>query len=285
VVFLLFVFFLKTKTENFNNSTGQESLAYSNLSVGDLVDKDTDGDGVLDWEEGLWGTDLTKKDTNNDGVEDGVEIAKRKTSAGIEDNTNTIEENLTQTDKFSRELFSTIAALNQAGTVNQNTVDKLTNSLVEQIQNPIVKKVFTLSDLKVSSDNSVQAFKNYNNAMNNIYTKYPIKGNVVDILQEFVNNGENVNVEALSKLDPIIQQTKKFINEMIKVSAPSEISQLHLDIINALERLMENLSDIKFYASDPIIAMGGMSKFEENTDLLQSAVVEMANTIEEKLNS
>ena len=53
-------------------------LSYGNAIVGDLVNRDTDGDGLLDWEESLWDTDPNNKDTNGDGVSDSVEIAKIK---------------------------------------------------------------------------------------------------------------------------------------------------------------------------------------------------------------
>ncbi len=36
---------------------------------------DTDGDGLLDWEEALWGTDPKNKDTDRDGTSDGEEVA------------------------------------------------------------------------------------------------------------------------------------------------------------------------------------------------------------------
>ena len=38
------------------------------------LDKDTDGDGLKDWEELLWKTDPNKMDTDGDGTPDGEEI-------------------------------------------------------------------------------------------------------------------------------------------------------------------------------------------------------------------
>src|SRR5690606_29956249 len=35
---------------------------------------DTDGDGLRDWEESLWGTDLNEPDTDRDGMGDGEEV-------------------------------------------------------------------------------------------------------------------------------------------------------------------------------------------------------------------
>ena len=83
-------------------------LAYDTTILEDLMNKDTDGDGLLDWEEGLWGTSPDKKDTNDDGVPDNTEIAKLKTelrqNTGGDVSVIQNEENLTQTDKFSRSI-------------------------------------------------------------------------------------------------------------------------------------------------------------------------------------
>ena len=84
MVFVLVVFVLKNKDSlglaGKENGTEEMGLIYGNEILENLITRDTDLDGVLDWEEGLWGTDPTKKDTNDDGVFDGVEIAKLKTA-------------------------------------------------------------------------------------------------------------------------------------------------------------------------------------------------------------
>ena len=151
VIFLLVVFLLKTQNEQSRDASNKlkEDLAYGELTVGDLINRDTDGDGALDWEEGLYGTDLNKKDTNDDGILDSAEIAKLKSETMLSsENTNAEPENLTQTDKFARELFSTIATLNQAGQIDQATIDKLSSSLTEQIQN-LLNILFLISFLSL----------------------------------------------------------------------------------------------------------------------------------------
>jgi hypothetical protein len=290
IVFLAVIFFLKNQS-NYKNQASQDAvLAYGNLAVKDLVEKDTDLDGIQDWEEGLWGTDPTKKDTNDDGTPDNVEIARMKTERQLagEDgqiNLSPEEENLTQTDKFSRELFTTVAALNQTGQVDQNTVDTLTTSLVEKIKNPEIRKTFIISDILTTEDNSLAAFQQYNTAVNNLYTQNPINGNALDILQEFVGDGENININALTKLDPILNQTKSFIDGMLKIKVPSSIAPLHLDITNSLQRLVENLTDLQLFESDPVIAMSAMSKYEENTALLEASAKKMSDVITNKFGN
>ncbi|MEX2052408.1 MAG: hypothetical protein WD991_01775, partial [Candidatus Paceibacterota bacterium] len=107
IAFVVVLFFLnnrdlferKIKTDNGLTYQGNDILA-------DLVGRDTDGDGISDWEESLWGTDPTKKDTDLNGVSDGDEIAELKRQAGMTGGENESQSDLSQTDKFSRELFA-----------------------------------------------------------------------------------------------------------------------------------------------------------------------------------
>lgn len=285
------LFFLKTKSvfKNENNKIEQGAgLAYSNEILGDLVSRDTDLDGVLNWEESLWGTDPTKRDTNDDGMSDSVEIEKIKSltmQSEQGESSLTKTENLTETDKFSREFFSTIATLNQNGAMDQATVDKLSSSLAEKIKNSPPRKIFKFSDLKIIEDNSLQAVKSYDNALDNIYKKYPVQGNAMNILQEFITYEDNVNVDTLTKLNPIIEQTGKIIDALVKMSVPQSLASLHLNFTNGLQRLVENLNDIKLYDTDVVIALSAISQYEKNTTLLASANNNLGNAIKQKLSN
>ena len=115
MLFLVALLFLKTTSE-FKNTANQEQnangLAYGNAVIEDLVNRDSDLDGILDWEEGLWGTDPAQAETTP-GIPDSVAVNKLKGELG--ENTGTAsqggqtaeaEENLTETDKFSDEPLS-----------------------------------------------------------------------------------------------------------------------------------------------------------------------------------
>lgn len=278
------LFFLKNKSEYKNGPVQSTGLAYNNQTVGDLVNKDTDRDGILDWEEGLWRTDPTKVDTDNDGEPDSTEITKLKgipaslnESISLQD-----EERLTETDKFSRELFTTVAALNQTGGMDQDTINKLSVALTSKIQDPRVGKIFSSKDIKVTgNDNAdVQA---YNNSLENLSKKYKVvfkygyEGvsfsfgiNVGQILEKYTSNGEDLSI--MSELDPIIKETSLIVDEMANMIVPKKFANDHLGIINAFEALTENLSEIKLIEEDPILAFGAISNFEDFVDALQGNI-------------
>lgn len=295
-VLFLVVLFLAKNTSVFKNTVnfvkGGDGLTYDTIAIGDLVNKDTDGDGILDWEEPLWGLDPTTKETTP-GVPDSSVIKKLKAEQGFNASTagegGDYTENLTETDKFSRELFSTIASLNQSGAMDMATAEQISTALAERIRNSTPRKVFTLSDIKTTSDNSVTAIKKYVSLVDaldsNLKKKYPAKGTIEEILQKFIIDGNNVDVTVLKDLDPNIKQAQEGISEMLKIPVPSELAQIHLDLINAVERLMENLLDFQLFETDPIVAMSGMSKYEENINLYTLAFETFINTMRNKLNA
>ncbi len=289
VLFVISLFLLNStsvfKNEKFAGA-GSSGLSYDNEILGDVIERDSDEDGIQDWEESLWGTDPTKKDTNDDGVRDDVEIQKMKLAgapgeAGAEPS----EESLTETDKFSREFFSTVATLTQAGEMDQATVDQLSASLAEHIQNSPPKKIYTILEIKIQKDDSAQAVKNYDAALEAIYKKYPFQKGVVSVLEEFWIDENNVNAEALAGLDPLIEQTSKIIGELTKTNVPQSLAPLHLEFVNGFERLMENMEDMKLYDSDPILALAAISQYEKNITALEEIVGRLANAVKARSNS
>lgn len=289
VLFLVVLFLIKNtsifkNSVNFIRGNNQEGLVYGTAKVGDLISKDTDRDGVLDWEEALMGLDPTKKETVP-GVPDNTTASKLRTEkVDSADGSIASEENLTQTDKFSRELLSTITSLGQNGAMDQDTIEQISTSLADKIQSSVQRKVFTTGDLKIINDNTTKAIQNYKNTLNAMQKKYPDNGDVLDILQRFIIDENTIDVTVLGELDPIIIQAQKMRDDILKMSVPQSLAPLHLNVLNGGQKLVENLSDIRLFDTDPILAMGAISVCEENINSFQSASISLVNAINKKLN-
>lgn len=287
-VLFVVVLFISNNTTIFKNQSRADGLVYNgNEKVGDLINRDTDLDGVPDWQESLFGTDPTKKDTDDDGIPDNIEIARRNgedlQNGELNLNVEGLE-NLTETDKFSRELFSTVATLNQAGSIDQATIDKLSESLVLNMQNfGNDRKVFLYSDLKIVKPDSVSAIQTYNTSLNNISNKYPVKYTALDVLQKFRIDENNVDESVLVELDPIIKQTNNTISDMAKMNVPESLALSHLGFLNALQKFSENLNNIKMYDADPIVAISAINQYEASTTELETSADKLTNTINQKL--
>ena len=295
IVFLVLVFFskygfgFKKHVENPSLSAGNEYLN-SELTLASLVNRDSDLDGVLDWEEGLWGMDPKKSDSDENGVLDKDEIIKLKEEASSQQGESSLylpedEENLTETDRFSRELFSTVAALNQAGVVDQSTIDKLSESLVEQMGITASKKIFTIADIKIIDDNSTQAIKKYESALGSLYQQHIIETDVYGILAESLTSEGDIDINALNKLDPIIGHFRGIIKGMVGMSVPRSLSLAHLEVLNDFQKVMENISNIKLVDSDIIIAMSAISQYESADEKLKYSIQGLIDAINQKLSN
>lgn len=289
VIFLVVVFVIKTKpfTKKDISNTQIPNLIGTE-TIKELALKDTDGDGVTDWEESLWGTDFTKIETTP-GIKDGDAINKLKLEKQGQNSSQGLstlnEENLTETDKFAREFFTTIAVLNQSGEVDQNTVDKLSEELTNRITNTPQRKIYTEKDIVVNSTETVTSFKKYSDAITGIYAKNKMSYTVYDVLQKFIIDEENVNVEALEELNPIIQKTENIINGMLKLSTPTSLARTHLDLINSLEKLKENITDIKLYDTDVILSLSAIGQYENNASTLQTTIDNLTMKLALKLSN
>ncbi len=256
------------------------SLIYGDETVKDLVIKDTDGDSIPNWEESLWGTDPTKKETTK-GIPDADAIAKLKAEQEVsgEKTINTDDSNLTQTDKFSREFFTTVTTLSQNGALDQATVDKLGSSLADRIQNTTPRKVFSVAEIKNTENDSLENIKNYAITLGALFKKYTVTVSVSDILSESITSDGNINVSVLNKLDPVIKDISEIINGMKIMKVPPSFVYLHLDTLNGFEKVMENLSDIKLVDSDTLVAISAISQYQKNDDDLKASTSKLINAL------
>ncbi len=293
ILFLAGIFLSKNKTIFQKNEGDAElsetdGLAYTNSSIGDLVNKDTDGDEVLDWEEGLWGTDPTKKDTDGDGIMDDKEIEKLKSETVGNDSTYVSTESnkkLTETDKFSDQFFATIAALSQNGALDETTIDQVTTKLAESIGNSNPSKIYTIKNIKVQNDESKAVMQEYNIKLQALQAKYPLNENVEAILSESVQDNGEIDATVFKKFDPIINQLNGIVKGMLVISPPKSLALLHVVVINGFQKLSDNLTAIKMVDTDTIVAFGAINQYEKNSANLEQYVNKLLALINQKLNN
>lgn len=262
----------------------KSGLAYESALIEDILKKDTDGDTVLDWEESLWGLDPTKSETTP-GTPDSTVVNKLRAEgsvAGASGEGGSYEENLTETDKFARELFSTVTALEQSGALDEETAERMASSLAKSIENSVQGKIYTRTDIYIVPDN-ITAVKTYNTGLNNIFIPSTVSYSITDVFAKFIGDGAEVNPEALKELDPIIKEFDLKTKAVLKLPTPESLVVYHINFLNALQRVSQSLSQIKLYESDSLVALGALSQYDESASSLDLAILNLQNTIAQKL--
>ena len=98
-------------------------------------------------------------------------------------------------------------------------------------------------------------------------------------MQEFAPDDGTVNPAALDKLTPIITQTKARIAAMLKMSVPVSLVPLHLALLNAGEKLIEDLQNMQLFNTDVVVSLGAASQYENDSANFAAAVTNLNNAI------
>ncbi len=250
---------------------------------------DSDGDGLLDWEEVFRGTDPKKADTDGDGTPDGKEIELRRNplipapndyvrTFGEPDQLATVsKEELTESEKLIRGMLTAII-------YNPNPTDKnIANKITQGIANSIKEKgqefpnIYSLSQIKTVPETEAN-LKTYGNTVGGILknSKELEKENnaVLLVIAQGLKDGKTSTFDGF---DPIIKSNKDQISALLKVSVPEDMAQLHVFLLNSMENVSFSIGNLKFLISDPLKGLIGMQQYKTSLQNRTTAREKVSN--------
>lgn len=256
------------KTTIFSKDTIAENQQASS-KIGDIVNKDTDGDGVSDWEESIRGTDPNKVDTDDDGVSDFAEIEQlRAQESGSEQNTTE-----TETSIFAKQLFTTVASLQESGNLNEESASKIINQASLSAQKNVQKTFFTKEQLTISPKLTGKTFEKNTTAIlvkNNV--TYESLQKIFAILGTLPDTGEVEGTTIIQDLLVIDTSFKKALGELLKNPVPAQSTETYLKFLNTLQYISENISDMTLIETNPIVSFSAITVYPENI----SSIIEIS---------
>ena len=272
-----------------NDETADPALAINEESikniVSDTVSFDTDNDGLKDWEEVLLKTDPKNPDSDGDGTNDGDEVNQNRNPlvVGPDDSigetsegklaiaSEPIIESKTVTEDFAVELFSGYLELKNAGTLTTYTGDQLIDEVVNKAVKDTVTQTYTLKDLSVVKEPSIETISTYDTEFTHILRPDPSAENDVVVLKRIV---ETENIEELSILDTSIKRYEKIVSEMLLLTVPEPIAKEHINATNALAAVTENIRGMRTVFVDPLRALINVKEYTENESVfIQNMIV------------
>ena len=283
-VVIFVIFFMSSSGENFITGDKEENsaLKIENQTIISLIQNDSDGDGIADWEEALWGTDKNKKITFND-MPDATYIENKKKELKIESSIN--ETKLTETEKFAREFFSSYSAMKSSGQVDNNTINSFSNALGQKIVNPALIDYYKETDIKTSALDNFATKQKYYQDMQNLFKSYQSVGlgDELDIIsKELASNSANGtagNIDQDSKLSTIANAYQDFAKKIMEMSVPSSFVQYHLQIANTSNNTGISVSSMGKIIDDPIVGLSGLSQYQKYSDDLVKAVANLETAL------
>jgi ferredoxin-fold anticodon binding domain-containing protein len=262
------------KTSFLSSGNKERKLATQKLTINELIQKDTDEDGIPDWEESLWGTDPNSKTTFGNTL-DSEYIENKKKLLNLKNTAET--ENLTETDKFAREFFTTFTAMQASGEVDKETINNFSNAMGQKIIDPNLINIYTENDVKTDSQKSITK---YYDEISSLFEKAKKAGIGEELLIISNNLTINPNENTMeSNLTRIAEAYKTFAKDVINTKAPSTLSNYSLRIANNAYNTGVSVSNMSKTISDPIIGISGLAQYQKYSEDLISVAEELANAL------
>lgn len=272
----IFIFVISTlffgKSSFLKHKKTTSVLTTQNLTLNQLLQRDSDGDGVMDWEEGLWGTDPNKTKTFD--IPDSEYIKSKRQTAQMEGEI-AATNGLTETDKFAQQFFASLAALKQSGQLDETTIKNLSTSLGQEMADSTLINAYTLQNIKIDpSDNKTTQESYYLNA-GNLFEKYKEKGvgDELEIAGTLVASG--TNTESENKLNTIANYYQEYAEKMLTISVPQSLSVYHLRIINSSNNTGIAVRNMAKISTDPVVGLSGVSQYQKYSGELIDTVGEL----------
>ncbi len=251
----------KNKTEEISTYTAPTSTA--NLVAGTIdTYKDSDGDGLKDWEEALWGTDPK--------VADAAKINKKEPLAAKK------PENLTATDKLARSFFSQYMNLKEVGLQNDKDVQQRTvQNLVDTNIQPVTPQQYSDASVKISQQATI---RDYGNSIATIIkTNTLAKRSEINMLRDALSTE---NPRFIEELKPSVQGYKNMTRELINLNVPPAAAGVHLRLINAVSGISFVVEAFSKTFTDPVSSIQGLAIFQASFDKLVASFVEVAKLLQ-----
>lgn len=261
VLLILLLTSLKGSTGTFD----AKGLFSEGATVSDLVTQDSNKNGIADWEESLWGFD-----PNGDGAANKKAIDERKAANRLlVADEEIVSTSGTANDALSRNLVSTILALQQSGTLTQEALTNLATSLGDSIDaHHADVPHYMQSDMTIRDD--AGAKQSYATAMLELAQDYDEVGfgsELAIIGLAFDTNNEVL----LENLGPIADGYIAFGKDVLALSTPREAAVYALALANASVQMGVYLRQVQGLHDDVLSGMVGLNDYIEASKMSDHA--------------
>lgn len=259
---ILAAYFLVPKLYTLIKEVSIPKVPTSNLSVtlptGDPTTRDSDGDGVLDWQEIAVGLDPQNPVTKN-GTPDMQTFETLKAQVGVALFANE-EAQVTDTDKVSLTIYDTLAkdSIENNGIAIDTTQAVTGQELINYITAQRARiKTFSQKDLSVVQG-TMENNEAYAKAMKPILADTPETKNAPKLIAAYLDGTAD-----RSKILPFVNALKKKITPLQTVPVPSSAASIHLEILNAFQGIAQVLDEYDHTNTDPTSKISATSLVQD----------------------
>ena len=250
--------------------------------------RDTDNDGLPDWEESLYGLDPNNAHSFSPTMTDGQAVAQglvkpkflTQTASSTENSTDVLPDGINAapgslTEQFSQSLLTQYLSQSDG---TEPTPDQITTFAQTAMQtfalNHAHVDAYSLGQVSTGGTGS-DALKQYAASAEKALAANTVNTDESEI--SYYSDAINKNdPAALKKVSEIGAAYTGLAPALMLVPVPEEAQQAHLEIANAAARLGGDITDLSMMNSDPLRAYLGLAQYDTDATALATGFSDMA---------
>lgn len=248
--------------------------------------RDTDGDGLPDWQEALYGTDPNNPQSAVPGVLDGDAVAQGliqpKVATQEEEETDidsipgTIAAPNTLTDRFAQAFLTQYLQNRGANVPSQEEMLRFVEAGVSDlVSNANFPDTYSITDIKISSLSGKSGLETYAAAAEKVFVTHRVAVEKNELM--YFSDALRGDSSAISKITQIQKAYASIAKALVMVPVPTEARQAHLSLVNSLSHLSRVSGYMATIDTDPLQALIGIATHDTYTTRWIDSFVNLHN--------
>lgn len=249
---------------------------------------DSDGDGLKDWEEELWGLNPYNPDTHGTGLGDLAYVEQERarvaevptTILGIYDANTASGERPSSSALAGQILISQLFASKEAGIAIPDSSIRLASEIaLSDFETNYSYTLYTAGNILTASGDTIPTIRAYGNAVGQAL-KTPSGQEAPHELSVLLSYAQTSNTASFKEqMDAVLANYDRSIANLLNVPAPPSFVSLHTSLINSLVRVRTDLSFMGSVDTNPILALAALDTYEKNSAYMAQLFEELRKRI------
>jgi hypothetical protein len=270
-------------------SPGKANAESTQALLQAYAQKDSDNDGLPDWEEALYGLDphnahsFSPNMTDGEAVSRGLVKPKFMTATATTTDTSTIPATTAApnslTDQFAQSLFTQIVSQSNGTEPTPAQITQFAQAAITSlVQAHTTQNKYSLSDEKKSTGGP-DTLRTYIATIESALAKnnpHTTKSEI-DYFSDAVNTSDTSGLASVAKIGAAYAAEAPAV---MNISVPSEAQYAHLELANAFARMGEDISNMSAMNTDPLRAYLGLAAYKNDAPTFIQAFADMNSVLQ-----
>lgn len=224
-------------------------------------------------------TYIESKDSNQDGVPDWQEALRSTEPLIIDQATTTFEVPDTITDQFAVEFFESFVRSKSAGPFG-NSNEEIASNAVARLEAQTREEIFGPEDILEVTTSEQTNLQIYGNKIATIITTGYVQNtkNEAEITLDAIRSQDKTKLAAL---DEKIVAYQNFVDQMLNLTVPQGFLQSHLNLTNSFNAVLNDIRAMQSAFEDPLGALVRLQRYQEDVQALSISLDQLLNQLKE----